>query len=179
MIGIVPTGERIGRLTDNVALYWDVDQHIGVAPQGEVFTGPETTIWSGASVIANEPFDHIWLWLTAAEPGTCRIAAEPAAIEAGVCRPAFPYRTPAIVEGDSLAYLAKPRSVGQEGDERRYELGATGHGPAGVTLAQRLCEQIHRWDRDRTAQPVRSWCRASDQDTRVAGVPLLPGSGRA
>jgi protein-L-isoaspartate(D-aspartate) O-methyltransferase len=156
MIGIVPTGEETGSLIENVALHWDNDQNIDLAALHDVFTGPETTVWSGVVVGNNEPFDHIWLWLTGTEPGTCRLAAQPAAIEAGVCRPAFAHRTPAIVEGDSLAYLTKPRPADQSGPngERRYELGATGHGPAAAQLAERLVEQIRRFDRDRTAQPV-------------------------
>lgn len=154
MIGIVPTGEQTGTITEHVALHWDTDQNIDLAALAEVFTGPETTVWSGASVVANEPFDHIWLWLTATEPGTCRLDAEDEAIEAGVCRPAFSYRTPAIVEGDSLAYLTKPRPVDGPDGGRRYELGATGHGPAATQLAERLVVQIRRFDHDRTAQPV-------------------------
>lgn len=172
MIGIVPTGEQTGQITENVALHWDTDQHIDLAALSDVFAGPETTVWSGASVVANEPFDHIWLWLTATEPGTCRLAAEPAAIGAGVCRPAFPYRAPAIVEGDSLAYLTKPRPVDQEGGGRRYELGATGHSATGVALAERLCDQIRRWDRDRAAQPTITAHPAgtTDQDLPSGGV---------
>jgi protein-L-isoaspartate(D-aspartate) O-methyltransferase len=156
MIGIVPTGEKTGSLAENVALHWDTDQNIDPAALHDVFAQAETTVWSGVTVANNEPFDHIWLWLTATEPGTCRIAAEPAAIEASVCQPAFAYRTPAIVEGDSLAYPTKPRPADQPGPagERRYELGATGHGPAAAQLAERMVEQIRRFDRDRTAQPV-------------------------
>ncbi|MCP2331021.1 methyltransferase, FxLD system [Actinoalloteichus cyanogriseus DSM 43889] len=153
MIGIVPTGERTGTVVENVVLYWDTDQNIDPAALHEVFTGPESTVWSGASVVADEPFDHIWLWLTAIEPGTCRLDAEDEAIKAGLCHPAFAYRTPAIVEGGSLAYLTKPRPIDQDG-ERRYELGATGHGPAAAQLAERLVAQIRRFDRDRAAQPV-------------------------
>jgi protein-L-isoaspartate(D-aspartate) O-methyltransferase len=153
MIGIVPTGEQTSTIADHVALHWDTDQNIDPAALHEVFSGAETTVWSGATVVANEPFDHIWLWLTATEPSTCRIAASDEAIETGICRPAFAHRAPAIVEGDSLAYLTKPRPNGQDG-ERCYELGATGHGPNGAQLAERLNEQIRRWDRDRTAQPI-------------------------
>ncbi|MCP2259873.1 protein-L-isoaspartate(D-aspartate) O-methyltransferase [Streptoalloteichus tenebrarius] len=154
MIGIVPTGERTGTIIEHVALHWDADQNIDPDALREVFSGPETTMWSGASVVANEPFDHIWLWLTATEPGTCRLDADDEAIEAGICRPAFSYRTPAIVEGDSLAYLTKPRPVAGPDGERRFELAATGHGPAAAQLAERLVEQIRRFDRDRAAQPV-------------------------
>jgi protein-L-isoaspartate(D-aspartate) O-methyltransferase len=154
MIGIVPTGEKTGSLAEDVALYFDIDQDIDPAALRDVLAQPETTVWSGATVGNNEPFDHIWLWLTATEPGTCRLAVEPAAIKAGVCHPAFAYRTPAIVDGDSLAYLTKPRPVDGPDGDRRYELGATGHGPAAAQLAERLVKQIRRFDRDRTAQPV-------------------------
>jgi protein-L-isoaspartate(D-aspartate) O-methyltransferase len=171
MIGIVPTGEKTGNITEHVALHWDTDQNIDPAALAEVFTEPETTVWAGASVVANEPFDHIWLWLTATEPGTCRLDAEDEAIEAGLCRPAFSYRTPAIVEGGSLAYLTKPRPVDDPDGGRRYELGATGHGPAAVQLAERLVAQIRRFDRDRTAQPVITAYPAATADEDLpAGV---------
>ncbi|SDC73851.1 methyltransferase, FxLD system [Actinokineospora iranica] len=168
MIGIVPSGEQTGHIVDDVALYWDSDQNIDPAALHEVFTQPATTVWSGASVVANESFDHIWLWLTATEPGACRLAAEPAAIDAGLCRPVFAHRTPAMVEGDSLAYLTKPRPLDQDG-ERRYELGATGHGPAGAHLAERLCEHIRHWDSDRTAQPT---ITAYPADTPAENLPV-------
>lgn len=152
MLGIVPTGERTAPITDTVDLYWDTDQHIDPAALRDVFTHPETTVWSGTTVAANEPFDTIWLWLTATEPGTCRIAASDSAIETGVCHPVFPDRSPALVDGVSLAYLTKPRRIASHGD-RRYELGATGHGPAAAQLAERLAVQIRRLEHDRTAQP--------------------------
>ncbi|MGH3630031.1 MAG: methyltransferase, FxLD system [Sciscionella sp.] len=153
MIGIVPAEEHTGQIATHVALYWDSDQNIDPAALRDVLTPPETTVWSGTAVAAEEPFDRIWLRLTGTEPGTCRLAAEPAAIEAGLCRPAFAYRTPALVDSESLAYLTKPRPVDHDG-QRRYELGATGHGPAGAHLAERLCQHIRDWDHDRTAQPI-------------------------
>lgn len=72
MIGIVPTGERHGEIATDVALYWDTDQPIDPGVLQNVFTQPETTVWSGATVVTNEPFDGIWLRPRAAEPGTCR-----------------------------------------------------------------------------------------------------------
>ncbi|MCK9921588.1 methyltransferase, FxLD system [Frankia sp. AgPm24] len=168
MIGIVPTGERTGTITDNVALYWDTDQNIDPHALRGVFTEPATTVWSNVHVVANEPFDHIWLWLTATEPGTCRLDAEDDAIEAGLCTPAFAYRTPTLVDGDSLAYLTTPRRAEQPGPngERHYELGATGHGPAAAHLAQRIIDQIHRFDRDRSAQPLITAYPADTADTK-------------
>lgn len=46
------------------------------------------------------------------------------------------------------------RGTEPEATERRGHLEAIGHGPAGAQLAERVCEQIRAWDRDRANQPV-------------------------
>ena len=154
MIGIVADGERTGHLDTDVALYWDTDQPIDPTTLRGVLAQPNTgELWSGATVVPHEPFDRIWLRLTGTEPGTCRIAAQPTAIESGRCTPAFAYRSPALAQGDSLAYLTL-RGPDPDTTPRRWELGAKGHGPTGAQLAERLCEQIRAWDHDRTAQPI-------------------------
>jgi protein-L-isoaspartate(D-aspartate) O-methyltransferase len=136
-----------------VALVWDDDQSIDTSALFGVLDQPRTTAWSGATVGANEPFDGVWLRLTATEPGTCRIAADPAAVANGLCKPAIPSRSPALAEDRSLAYFALQR-IADEGEARRWELGAVGHGPAGKRLADRLCEQIMVWSLDRNAAPA-------------------------
>ncbi|MGH3913856.1 MAG: methyltransferase, FxLD system [Pseudonocardiaceae bacterium] len=103
MIGDGQDGERTGRIATDVALYWDTDQPIDPITLQGVLDQPKTAVWSGVTVVPNEPFDRIWLRLTGTEPATCRIAAQPTAIDSGLCAPAFPYRSPALVEGDSLA----------------------------------------------------------------------------
>lgn len=153
MIGDGQDGERTGRIADDVTLYFDPDQSIDPTSLHGILGHPATTVWSGASVAPNESTDLIWPRLTGTEPGTCRFAARPAAVDAGVCNPAFKYRNPAVVDGTSLAYLTL-RGPDPDAVERRWELGATGHGPLGAQLAGRLCEQIRAWDHDRTAQPT-------------------------
>lgn len=133
-----------------------------------VLTQPRTTVWSGASVVPNESTDLIWPRLTGTEPGTCRFAAAPAASKSGLCQPAFPYRSPAVVDGDSLAYLTL-RGPDPDATDRRWELGANGYGPTGPQLAERLCEQIRAWDRDRTAQPIITAYPAGTPDHQLAG----------
>lgn len=156
LCGFVPMigqdSERTGHLDParHAALYWDTDQNIDLAQLQDVLETPKHTRWSGATVGPYDPFDGVWLKLTATEPGTCRIAAEQKAVASGLCAPAIAARSPALVEGDSLAYLVVRRL---EGGERLSELGATGHGPIGMHLAARLCERIRSWDRDRTALP--------------------------
>jgi protein-L-isoaspartate(D-aspartate) O-methyltransferase len=153
MIGDGQDGERTGTIAEDVALYFDRDQPIDLDALQGVLNQPQITAWSGASVVPNESTDLIWPRLTGIEPGTCRLAAEPAAVQAGLCNPAFTYRSPAIVDGDSLAYLTL-RGPDPDTTERRWELGAIGHGPTAAQLAQRLCQQIRAWGRDRTAQPT-------------------------
>ncbi|GAA4010562.1 hypothetical protein GCM10022247_35970 [Allokutzneria multivorans] len=151
MIGIVPSGERAVELHSEVALHLDRDQDVAAEALHEALMKPATKEWSGVTVRSGESFDGIWLRLTATEPGTCRIAATPQAKADGVCSPVLPYRSPAVVDNDSFAYLTARQADGD--GEQRFELGAAGHGPTGSELAERLCQHIRDWNRDRTAQP--------------------------
>jgi protein-L-isoaspartate(D-aspartate) O-methyltransferase len=159
LCGFVPMlgqdGEHTGPIhpDDQVQLYWDADQPIQPDILYGVLDQPATPAWSDVLLGPNETFDGIWLRLTATEPGTCRIAAQLTAVHAGVCAPAIPARSPALVAGDSLAYLTL-RRLADEGDRRRWELGATGHGPTGAELTRRLINHIHTWDHDRAATPT-------------------------
>src|SRR5262249_29659236 len=129
------------------------DQPIDLAALHGVLDTPRATVWSAVTVGGEEPFDGIWLRLTSTEPGTCRIAATRTAVEAGTCTPAIAIRPPAIVEGRSLSYLALRRTQPQDSAESRWELGATGHGPIGPQLADRLRDHIRTWNQARDVQP--------------------------
>lgn len=160
LCGFVPMlgqeGERTTHLDakGQVELCWDEDQHIEPSALLGVLDQPQTSAWPGASVGGEEPFDGIWLRLTATEPGACRITATSDAIEAGVlCRPAIPARSPALIDGGSLAYLIL-RRITPEGSPGRWELGAAAYGHAGTQVAERLCDQIRAWDNGRAQQPV-------------------------
>ena len=158
LCGFVPmigqAGERHARLDADgqVTLYWDTDQRINPAALVSVLDQPSTSVWSNVAVGGEESFDGVWLRLTGTQPGTCRIAATPAAVESGLCTPAISVRSPAIVEADSLAYLSLRRIT--DGDTSQWELGATGHGAAGAGLADRICQDIIAWSRDRAAVPI-------------------------
>ncbi len=159
LCGFVPMlgqdGERSGAIDPDghVTLHWDIDQSVDIEALHGVLNRDQTAAWSGVTLAANESFDGLWLHLTATEPSTCRIAAAPAAVAADLCTPAIPTRTPALVAGDSLAYLAT-RGQEEGGAERRWELGAIAHGPTGPALAERLVDEIQAWTQHRAEQPT-------------------------
>ncbi|WP_031509718.1 methyltransferase, FxLD system [Streptomyces megasporus] len=169
MLGPDQDGERSAPIDADgrATLYWDTDQAIDPQSLAGVLERPRTTTWSGVVVGPMEPFDGVWLRLAGTEPGTCRIAADPAAVGGGLCTPAIPARSPALVEGDSLAYFALT-PLDRDGDDRRWELGAIGHGPAGPDLVDRLCEQIHAWNADRDATPAVAVHPADTPDEEIA-----------
>lgn len=159
LCGFVPMlgrdGERTGSIDTNghVTLFWDTDQDIDTEALQGVLERDKTIAWSGVTVSGEESFDGIWLRMTATEPGTCRIATDHAAIEAGICTPAIPSRSPALVDDESLAYLTVRRR--DEPDlPARWELGAIGHGPAAGRLTDQIREHILAWNPKRTAQPT-------------------------
>jgi protein-L-isoaspartate(D-aspartate) O-methyltransferase len=155
LCGFVPMigqeGEHSGAIDGDglAALYWDVDQTIDATKLSGVLDQPKETVWSEVLVGPEEPFDGIWLRITGHDSRICRISADRAAVDAGLCTPAIPIRSPALAENDSLAYLTL-RKV----SEGRFELGAIGHGPYGGHLAGQLCDEIAAWNDDRNAQPT-------------------------
>jgi protein-L-isoaspartate(D-aspartate) O-methyltransferase len=128
-------------------------------------------VWSGVTVGSTEPFDGVWLRMTGAEPGTCRIAVDRVAVDSGLATPAIPSRSPALVEGDSLAYFTFRRL--EDDAERRSELGAIGHGPAGAELAERLTDQIRTWGATRTTDPVIIAHPASTPDDQLKAAHVI------
>jgi len=133
-----------------VTLHYDTDQPINIDALHGVLDRDKSVLWSEVTVHGEEPFDRIWLHLSAAHDGTVRIQADQQAIRTGLCTPAIATRSPALIEGDSLAYFTIRRSDDTPG---RWYLGAIGQGPLGQQLAARIIEQVNAWATDRTADP--------------------------
>ncbi|MFI1577607.1 methyltransferase, FxLD system [Embleya sp. NPDC020630] len=160
LCGFVPMVGQEGEVTapidadGEVALHWDDDQNIDPTALTGVLDQPRHTVWSDVFVTAGESFDGVWLRLAASEPGTCRIAADPTAVDSGRCTPAIPSRSAALVDdaSTSLAYFTLRRQDPAEGPTH-WELGAHAHGPQGHSLAQRMCDGIHAWNDNRNAEP--------------------------
>ncbi len=132
-----------------VTLHYDTDQPIDIDAIHGALDRDKSVVWSEVTVHGEEPFDRIWLHLSATHDGTVRIQADQQAVHTGLCTPAIATRSPALVDGDSLAYFTIRRSD----TPGRWHLGAIGHGPLGRQLAARIIEQINAWDTDRTADP--------------------------
>ncbi|MFE2723400.1 methyltransferase, FxLD system [Kitasatospora sp. NPDC059327] len=173
LCGFVPMlgqdGERTGTIDSDglVSLYWDADQSIGTTALTGVLDQSPTKVGSGVLVRGDESFDGVWLRLATTDPATCRISAEKAAIDSGLIRPAIPSRSPALAEGDSLAYFTTSRVETEDG--ARWELGATGHGPVGPQLADRLADAIRAWGKDREARPITTIHLAATPDEKIDG----------
>ena len=173
LCGFIPmfgqTAERSGPIdTDNhVVVHYDTDQPVDLDRLAGVLDQPATTRWSDTTIAGNESIDLLWLRLTGVEAGTCRIAASPEAVQTGLCTPAIPTLTPAIVEHASLAYLRLRRHAAADGAHATWELGATGHGPGAADLADRLVHQIHAWGGDRSAQPRITAYPASTHESQL------------
>lgn len=86
-----------------------------------------------------------------------------------------PEPQPALAEGDSLAYLILTRREGE--GPVRFELGATGRGPAYQDLADRLCKQIRAWDGDREARPTIKLYPAGTPDSKIGNGYIIDKPG--
>ncbi|MCU1685195.1 MAG: fxlM [Amycolatopsis sp.] len=134
-----------------LTLTWDADQDITPAALVPALDQPGDTVWSGVILHDGESFDAIWLRLAAAEHGACRLSG---ATSEGLPDLVICARTPAVVDGDSLAYLVLREIEAAPGGVRRNELGAAACGPAGAAVAARFAEHILAWDTDREALPT-------------------------
>jgi protein-L-isoaspartate(D-aspartate) O-methyltransferase len=165
-------GERSGPLTTDemVKLHFDQDQTIDLATLHGVLNQPRTTVWSDITIAGDEPHDGIWLRLTVTDQRVCRIDAHPD-VPAEVCDPIQALRSPALVDGGSLAYLTSRR---QQTDEQvRWELGAIGHGPAATELTEHLCNEIRAWAPQRDQRkPTLILYPAGTPDNEPAGTTI-------
>lgn len=152
LCGFVPVigqdGEKVTSLAeDSVRLHHDADQPVDPVALTKALTTAPVESWSSAQVGGEEPFGGVWLRATVSEPLVCRIEVTDTALNAGGHRSAVPIRTPALVEGDSLAYMTLRFGQG------RHLLGAAGYGPRGAELARRLTSVVDAWSSARTNVP--------------------------
>ena len=156
LCGFVPMLGQDGELSapidpdGHVNVYYDIDQTVDAEALRPALTTDKITEWTDVTVHGQEPFDRVWLRLTASDASTVRIQADEHAISSGLCTPAIGSRTPALVEGGSLAYFAVQRL---DTTPPRWKTGAIGHGPDAARLVARLIRQIEAWGNARIADP--------------------------
>ncbi|HEX2417946.1 MAG TPA: methyltransferase, FxLD system [Micromonosporaceae bacterium] len=163
-------GETSASITtdDAIRLHWDRDQSIKPDALRGVFDQQRVTAWSDVTIAGEEPYDGVWLRLTVTDRRVCRLNAS-ADVPAEVCDPVQPYRSPALVDEDSLAYLASRRCETDNGT--RWELGAHGHGPAAAKLTERLCNEVRTWSVERDQRkPNLTVHRAGTPDADPSGT---------
>jgi protein-L-isoaspartate(D-aspartate) O-methyltransferase len=164
--------ELAAPITDDktITLHWDRDQAVDPDALRGVLDQPRTAAWSGTTIAGDEPHDGVWLRLTVTDPRVCRINA-PANTPPEVCDPVQAYRSPVLVDGDSLAYLTSRRC--ENGNEVRWELGAIGHGPVAAELADHLCNEVRAWSVERDQRkPKLTAYPAGTPDSDLEGTPI-------
>lgn len=172
LCGFVPiigqNGEKTSPLNadDTIRVHYDEDQDVD--PDGLAATlqtgKPALEVPSAQRVGGEEPFDGVWLRTTAGDDRVCRLEVTPQALQHELLRrPAIPVRSPAIVEGNSLAYL----TITREGThaERPFRLGAAAYGPQAEELARDLVAHIDAWGSDRLTVPRMTITPAADAAT--------------
>lgn len=128
---------------------------------------PRVEVWTGVTMVRGESWADQELWLLTT-PGFCQLGTEQNAIEQGIVAPSWRLGTPALVEGDSLAYRTRARPIDDAGTT--FELGVYGHGSRGGELAERFAEQIRVWDREYRHGP-RPRFTVMPADTPGEGIP--------
>ncbi|WP_031066429.1 methyltransferase, FxLD system [Streptomyces sp. NRRL F-5527] len=160
LCGFVPIigqhGEKTSPLNadDTIRVHYDEDQDVDPNSLAATLqTGkPALEVPSAQRVGGQEPFDGVWLRATAGDDRVCRLEVTPQALTQELLRrPAIPVRSPALVEGDSLAYL----TITREGTDAEplFRLGAAAYGPHAEKLARDLVAHIDAWGSDRLAVP--------------------------
>jgi protein-L-isoaspartate(D-aspartate) O-methyltransferase len=127
------------------ASLWVGEQQVDTTALSEVFSTARVEAWSGVTVRKGETFGDLDLRL-ARLPEFCLLSAKQEAVDRGLASPYWHLGTPALVNGDSLAYCTKLRPVNPDATVK--EFGVYAHGPDAGKIADRLAEQIQLWDRD-------------------------------
>ncbi|SDU37803.1 methyltransferase, FxLD system [Jiangella alkaliphila] len=145
MQGLGARPDRVVPLGPDVELRFDDNVPVEADGVRAALRGPRAERWSGITVDPQEPFDGLQLWLATQATSFGQLCSTRTDAARALVDPATPPRTPAVVDGGSLAYHALRRVDPATG---RHEFGAYGHGPAAVPLAERMVELIQAWDRE-------------------------------
>jgi protein-L-isoaspartate(D-aspartate) O-methyltransferase len=130
---------------DLVGLWRDEDNAAEAGELTGVLSQPRAEAWSGVTIGPMVSFGDLDLWLATTVPGSCLITARQQAIDDGTVSLSWPHGTPALADGPTLAYRAKPRPV--DGEDHLHEFGVVAHGPNAAAVAQSMAGHITAWDK--------------------------------
>jgi protein-L-isoaspartate(D-aspartate) O-methyltransferase len=139
-----------------VTLQVNKDQTVNPELLAGILGTDRHTVWTEVKFPPMVPYEWVELWLALSLPGSIlRMNTGKAAVESGVVAPMHPqWGAMATVDGPNLAYLALRPAEPVDG-KKRYEIGVTGHGPAGQALADQVAAEIRDWDTRFRGRPVR------------------------
>jgi protein-L-isoaspartate(D-aspartate) O-methyltransferase len=159
-------------LPDGAVGLWQ-DENDAADPGGltGVLSQPRTETWTGVTITPQVSVADLDLWLATTMPGSCLMTARQEAIDNGTVDLSWQHGTPALADGPTLAYRAKPRPV--EGPGNLHELGVFAHGAnaaahganaAAVAVAQTMADHISAWDKEGRPSPRLTVLPASTPD---------------
>jgi protein-L-isoaspartate(D-aspartate) O-methyltransferase len=151
LCGFIPfvgqDGEQVTPLlADTIRIHHDRDQSVDGRLLTDAFSHKPVEAWTDIQVGHGEPFDGIWLQAAASDDRICRVEVAPETPSPNVLTPIIPVRSPALVQGSSIAYL-----IGADNNTR---FGAAGYGPRAADLAGDLVRHVRKWAVDRTSAPA-------------------------
>ncbi|MBA9003072.1 methyltransferase, FxLD system [Thermomonospora cellulosilytica] len=177
------------KLSDDIKVYLRLDDRQSADAQtlGRALDHPACHIWLGVTA-GEEELGHFEFWLATMD-GFCRLLAQGDAVDKGLVKPMYLWGSMAVFDHDTFAYLTMREAPRANNAQRTFELGVCAYGPRGRELADRLADQIRRWDRD--GRSLTTWIEvhpagtapnaegvlvADKQHTRVIVRTARPGS---
>lgn len=164
MRGATAHAEYCLQLTGDVALHLDAADIQDEAALGQALRYPAHEHWTGITIADHEPVEHLDLWLATTGSRFARLSVAAAARQSGLVNPALRWAGAALHNGrTTLAYLVlRPQS------SESAELGVIAHGPHSDEFATQAATLLHRWHRERPAQPVITAYPADTPDDQLA-----------
>ncbi|MEV6527860.1 methyltransferase, FxLD system [Longispora sp. NPDC051575] len=131
-------------IADGVHLRLDEGQQVDAAAVAGLLGEPRQETWAGLSLPGGTVLGDLNLWVATQLAGRAEqfvvLTAQQEAIDAGRITPAWRFGTPAVLDGDTLSYLAKFRWTGDT-----FDLGVYAHGPDAAAAAERMVQIMRDW----------------------------------
>ncbi|MFE2426934.1 methyltransferase, FxLD system [Streptomyces sp. NPDC059373] len=133
---------------DQLGVRFEDGEPVDVAALADALRMPHVEVRTGVTVLGEEPYATLQLWLATTSPGFCRLAVDPG-VDTGLAALPKPRDAAAVTDGDNLAYLTYTKVSEDPAPGRgTYEFLVLGYGPQAQRLADAMAERVRVWDRD-------------------------------